>query len=217
MAYRKTNIREALLKRAAEIIAESGIEALTFRGLARDLGVSHAAPSVHFADRSALLVELAKDGLRRSSTAMDEAATQAAGQGALAQFLARCHAFMQFARENPAYFRAIYRHETRAATDEELHGLRQTWFDEQRAHVRRAQQSGFFPDAETDALLAATISFSLGSAALFSDPTWLELFGDSEPDTLAESMFALGTGRPRELARRSQPVPAEEGRETTNP
>lgn len=124
---------------------------------------------------------------------------------------------MRFARENPAYFRAIYRHETRAATDAELRDLRQTWFDQQRTHVRRAQRAGFFPDAETDALVAASISFSLGSAALFSDPTWLALFGDTDPDALAESMFALGAGSPTEIARLPRPAPALDGREPAIP
>ena len=38
MAYHHGNLREALLERAAEVIAEDGIEALSLRSLARDLG-----------------------------------------------------------------------------------------------------------------------------------------------------------------------------------
>ena len=51
MAYHHGNLREALLERAAELSAESGVEALSLRGLARERGVSPAAPSAHFADR----------------------------------------------------------------------------------------------------------------------------------------------------------------------
>ena len=55
-----------MLARAAEVVAEQGLEALTLRGLARDLGVSHGAPNRHFRTREDLLAALA-----------EEAATQA--------------------------------------------------------------------------------------------------------------------------------------------
>ena len=73
MAYHHGNLRQALLERAAQVIAESGVEALSLRALARDLGVSHAAPSRHFPDRRALLGELAKDGFRCRHDVSDNA------------------------------------------------------------------------------------------------------------------------------------------------
>ena len=44
-SYHHGDLRQALLDRAAEVIQSRGIEALTLRGLARDLKVSHGAPN----------------------------------------------------------------------------------------------------------------------------------------------------------------------------
>ena len=60
--YHHGDLRQALLDRAAEVIEAQGIEAVTIRGLARDLGVSHAAPNRHFKSRADLLTALAAEG-----------------------------------------------------------------------------------------------------------------------------------------------------------
>ena len=43
-SYHHGNLREALLARAAEIVRERGVADLSLREIARDVGVSHAAP-----------------------------------------------------------------------------------------------------------------------------------------------------------------------------
>ena len=58
MAYHHGNLKQALLERAAEVIAEKGLEGLSLRGLARDLDVSHAAPRRHFPDRESLIAAM---------------------------------------------------------------------------------------------------------------------------------------------------------------
>ena len=54
-SYHHGNLAASILERAAEIIDEEGIEALTLRGIARDLGVSHGAPNRHFKNKACLL------------------------------------------------------------------------------------------------------------------------------------------------------------------
>jgi AcrR family transcriptional regulator len=58
MSYHHGNLREALLERAAEVLVKEGMEKVTFRGLARDLGVSHAAPRRHFPTKKSLVLAL---------------------------------------------------------------------------------------------------------------------------------------------------------------
>ena len=60
--YHHGNLAEAILLRAAEIIDERGIEALSLRSVARDLNVSHSAPNRHFKSKTDLLSALALDG-----------------------------------------------------------------------------------------------------------------------------------------------------------
>src|ERR1043165_5108203 len=61
--YHHGNLRTALLE-AAETALTAG-EDLSMRELAREVGVSHAAPRRHFADKQALLDALAEDGFLR--------------------------------------------------------------------------------------------------------------------------------------------------------
>ncbi|MGW6982179.1 TetR/AcrR family transcriptional regulator [Streptomyces sp. NPDC054932] len=84
--YHHGNLREALLARAETVLAESGADSLSLRALARDLGVSHAAPGRHFRDRQALLDALAVGGFTRLNERIRAAA---GGPGSVTVRLAR--------------------------------------------------------------------------------------------------------------------------------
>ena len=75
--YHHGHLRTALLGDAERTLREQGIDALSLRDLARQAGVSHAAPRRHFADRQALLDALAASGFARLadevSAAVDDA------------------------------------------------------------------------------------------------------------------------------------------------
>lgn len=72
--YHHGDLRTALLRRAEEVLSEAGVDALSLRGIARDVGVSHAAPRRHFPDKQALLDALAAEGFARLGVALDAAA-----------------------------------------------------------------------------------------------------------------------------------------------
>jgi AcrR family transcriptional regulator len=59
MSYHHGDLKQALLQRAEEVIADEGVESVKLSKLAKDLGVSHSAPARHFKDRNALLAALA--------------------------------------------------------------------------------------------------------------------------------------------------------------
>ncbi|WP_066039811.1 TetR/AcrR family transcriptional regulator [Herbiconiux solani] len=100
--YHHGNLRTALLERAGETLAAEGADALTLRRLARELGVSHAAPGRHFRDRRALLDALALEGYAALNARL-EASTDAAGpvdpHGA-SRFSAVARAYLGFAGEH---------------------------------------------------------------------------------------------------------------------
>lgn len=75
--YHHGDLRAALLARAEETLREKGTAALSLRELARDIGVSHAAPSRHFKDKQALLDALALVGYERMTSAMAESQADA--------------------------------------------------------------------------------------------------------------------------------------------
>ena len=63
--YHHGNLRVALLDAAERGLRTQGAGQLSLRDLARELGVSHAAPRRHFPDRQALLDALAETGFVR--------------------------------------------------------------------------------------------------------------------------------------------------------
>ena len=64
--YHHGNLRQALLDTAGEILETHGAQAISLRGLARELDVSHAAPAHHFRNKTELMAELAADGVKVS-------------------------------------------------------------------------------------------------------------------------------------------------------
>src|SRR4051812_18850534 len=98
-AYHHGNLRAALLEGAERTLA-AGAE-LSLRELARAVGVSHAAPRRHFADKQALLDALAEDGFLRLGAALDDALA-GAGPAFDARLLEFARTFVSFAVEHAA-------------------------------------------------------------------------------------------------------------------
>ncbi|TXS41249.1 TetR/AcrR family transcriptional regulator [Streptomyces sp. uw30] len=71
--YHHGDLRAALLAAAERTLREKGVASLSLRELAREVGVSHAAPGRHFKDKQALLNALAVAGFERLSRALDAA------------------------------------------------------------------------------------------------------------------------------------------------
>lgn len=103
--YHHGNLRQALLEEAATVLERDGAEAITFRGLARALGVSHAAPGHHFADRTELLAELAADGYAGLADAMNDNMVGVEPQGWLR---AIGEAYIRFGVANPERYRMMF-------------------------------------------------------------------------------------------------------------
>lgn len=99
--YHHGNLRAELLETAEQVLREDGLAHVTLRDLARKAGVSHAAPSRHFADRNALLVALAAVGFERLGAAVI-AAVESGGGDFDAQFRAVATTFVRFAIDNSA-------------------------------------------------------------------------------------------------------------------
>src|SRR6201993_1506468 len=68
--YHHGALRDALLQAAEKVLERDGLPGLTLRAVAREAGVSHAAPTHHFGDLTGLLSELAAIGYRQFNEAM---------------------------------------------------------------------------------------------------------------------------------------------------
>jgi AcrR family transcriptional regulator len=115
--YHHGNLREELLARAEEVVREGGLGDLSLRELARDTGVSHAAPRRHFPDRQALLDALALRGFERLGD--DLRASAARGRGGLeARMLRLAAAYVRFATREPALLELMFVGKHRDGADE---------------------------------------------------------------------------------------------------
>lgn len=105
--YHHGNLRTALLDAAERGLRERGADQLTLRDLAREIGVSHAAPRRHFPSRQALLDALAEAGFVRLDMTLRTALTSA-GDDFPACVRAAMTAYTRFATENAALVELMY-------------------------------------------------------------------------------------------------------------
>lgn len=104
--YHHGNLREVLIEAARRLISERGPAGFTLSDAAKLAGVSPAAPYRHFKDRESLLTEVARLGFVKLGEALGRA-TAAAGHGPEA-FFAMGRAYLAFAREEPAFYAAMF-------------------------------------------------------------------------------------------------------------
>jgi AcrR family transcriptional regulator len=106
-SYHHGNLREALIETALRLIAERGPAGFAFVELARAAGVSPAAPYRHFADRNALLAELARRGFDRFTEEL-ETAWNGGRPDPVAAIEACGRAYLSFARREPAFYAVMF-------------------------------------------------------------------------------------------------------------
>ncbi|MFY1674475.1 TetR/AcrR family transcriptional regulator [Plantactinospora sp. WMMB334] len=114
--YHHGQLRSALLAAAERSLRAHGEEQLSLRELAREIGVSHAAPRRHFPDRQALLDALAEAGFERLHTQLRAAYTEA-GDGFLARLRATVAAYIRFATEDAALLELMFTSKHRPGAD----------------------------------------------------------------------------------------------------
>jgi AcrR family transcriptional regulator len=105
--YHHGNLRAALLAQAELTLRENGLDGLSLRELARQVGVSHGAPRRHFADRQALLDALAESGFARLGAEL-RAALDDAGEDYEARLRATATAYVRFAISDAALLELMF-------------------------------------------------------------------------------------------------------------
>ncbi len=163
--YHHGDLRSALLARAELTVRESGVDALSLRELAREIGVSHAAPRRHFRDRSALLDALAVAGFARLRRVLEESLTSVTGDFR-EQVSAMALAYVRFATDDAALLELMFTGKHQAYASAELGAAAEECFGPMLALVRAGQQRGeLVPD---DLAFVSTVLFATlqGLAAL---------------------------------------------------
>src|SRR5437764_8038285 len=179
--YHHGDLRRALLDAAIAAIAEAGPAALSLRGLARRIGVSHAAPAHHFDDKAGLLTAVAAEGYRLLAAALRAAYEQTSS------FLEVGVAYVRFALEHRPYFEVMFRPELYHADDPALVAARQASGALLYGPVRPLAER----DPDFDPLRAGVAAWSLvhGLATLYLDGALPPQLGD-DPEEIARAVAA---------------------------
>lgn len=125
--YHHGNLREVLVEAAITLIEESGPQGFTLAEAARRAGVSAAAPYRHFKGRDDLLEEIAKRGFAIFADLM----WTAWGEGQpnpLAAFSRLGQCYLDFARDRPAYYMAMFESGVSVVPNTELGDLAESGF-----------------------------------------------------------------------------------------
>lgn len=106
-SYHHGDLRQALVEAAIELIAQQDVSSVSLREVARRVGVSHAAPYRHFADKDALLAALAEEGFRGLADALNQAIKQAPDHP-LQRLEASGVAYVEYAFAHPSHYRVMF-------------------------------------------------------------------------------------------------------------
>lgn len=107
--YHHGALRDALLAAAERVLEREGLAGLTLRAVAREAGVSHAAPTHHFGDLRGLVSELAAIGFRQFNAAM--AAADSDAKTVPGKAMARAKTYVAYAQAHPGMYGLMFRTE----------------------------------------------------------------------------------------------------------
>lgn len=105
--YHHGRLRQALLAAARALISERGPAGFTLAEAAKRVGVTGAAPYRHFADRNALIAELAEQGFEHFNEELGRA-WDGGKPDALSALRRRGIAYLAFAKTEPGLYKAMF-------------------------------------------------------------------------------------------------------------
>jgi AcrR family transcriptional regulator len=158
--YHHGNLRSALLEAAERTLAGGG--ELSLRELAREVGVSHAAPRRHFAGKQALLDALAEDGFERLGAEM-RAAIASAGPDFRSRLAALARCYVRFATEHAALLELMYAGKHRSPS---LHEAADHAFAAPLALIEEGQAAGEIVAGEVMSVAAVSWACFHGLASM---------------------------------------------------
>lgn len=201
--YHHGHLRDTLLAEAERTLREQGAGQLSLRDLARQIGVSHAAPRRHFADRQALLDALAGAGFARLA---DEVATaiEDAGPDFRARLRATGAAYVRFATEDTALMELMFTVKSAHPAGEGAAGGKGAGSGEMAEGagrlftivgelIREGQRTGQLPPGDPERLRLLFMATAQGIAGIVTPGRP----GAGQADGLIDDVVALFTGSSR--------------------
>jgi AcrR family transcriptional regulator len=153
-SYHHGDLKRVLVETALGMLRNGEGWQFTLREVARRAGVSHAAPYKHFADKAALLAELAAQGYRQLREEL-VAAQGKKGKSARSEILAVAKAYVSFGVANPSLYRLMFSSEVDKNGHDELRGASFATFEVVLDILTRGQRAGALKAASPQGQAAA--------------------------------------------------------------
>jgi len=162
--YHHGNLRATLLMEAERTVRERGVQNLSLRELAREVGVSHGAPRRHFPDRQALLDALAEAGFARLGAEL-RSAVDGAGADFQARLRATAAAYVRFATRDAALLELMFagKHGEQSGA---LHEAADRAFSVMRELIEQGQADGALEPGQPERVGLVLFATIQGIAAL---------------------------------------------------
>ncbi|RSN42505.1 MULTISPECIES: TetR/AcrR family transcriptional regulator [Actinomadura] len=193
-SYHHGRLRDALLDAAERGLREHGSDQLSLRELAREIGVSHAAPRRHFPDRQALLDALAEAGFHRLDAAL-RAALEGAAEDFPSRVRAAANAYTRFATENAALLELMYSSKHRPGATHIVEAA-EAPFGLMHDLVREGQEQGALQAGDTQRIGIVLFATLQGITAIIN--------GNFVPPELAEGLVDTAVDQ---FLRGARPLP----------
>ncbi|HSW08488.1 TetR/AcrR family transcriptional regulator [Aquabacterium sp.] len=166
--YHHGDLKNALQAAASALIAQRGAEAVSLREISQAAGVSHAAAYRHYADKQALLADLAEAGFREL-IAINRRTVAATAGGPAAQLQACGRAYVRFGVRQPQLLQLMF---GAAITDWQAHpslaGASAALADTLSDVVKAGQASGALREGDVGDLTLTAWSLVHGLALLMA-------------------------------------------------
>jgi AcrR family transcriptional regulator len=105
--YHHGDLKNALIQAGVEILAEEGIGGLSLRKVAKQAGVSHAAPYSHYADKQALIAAISTEGFKQLYSQIESVLEKHQGNPETL-LIETAWAYVQFALNAPDRFKLMF-------------------------------------------------------------------------------------------------------------
>jgi AcrR family transcriptional regulator len=167
--YHHGDLKNALIRAGAEILATEGAAALTLRRAAQRAGVSHSAPYAHFADKQALVAAISTEGLRILWGRVEDQLARHANDP-LRRISEMAWETVRFALEQPDQYRVTFSNviEEESAHPDYVETAHRSFAALVEA-VRSGQEAGVVPPGPADVAAVGLWSLVHGFASLLAN------------------------------------------------
>ena len=164
--YHHGDLKNALIAAGLDILSKNGVSALSLRSVAQRVGVSHAAPYAHFADKQALIAAISTAGYERLFEEI-RAVVAAHEHDPARQLVEAAWAYVQFGLDDPAHFKVTLSGVVEKEQDYPAFvEVSKKSFEQVVAIVHACQAKGVLPPGEPDLVAIGVWSMMHGLVSL---------------------------------------------------